>query len=205
MIALILQGAGFGFAAGTAPGPLMSYLITTTLSYGWRRGIMVIFSPLLSDVPIILLMVFILGTLPEAALQLLQVAGGIYVLVLAVQTWRSLQAGARIQAEAALQIPVSSGRTLLQATGINFLSPGPYIFWGIITGPILRTALNNSVWEALAFVLAFYGAFLGLMVVWVLVFDRLRRVDERVTRGALRLSVIVLALLGVSLVVQGLT
>jgi threonine/homoserine/homoserine lactone efflux protein len=201
MITLILQGAGFGFAAGTTPGPLTSYLITTTLSYGWRRGLMVILSPLLSDIPIIVLMVFVLGALSDSALRVLQVAGGCYVLWLAWRTWKSSEA---IRNDDALDIPISGRKMLMQAAGINFLSPGPYIFWGIITGPTLRTALNQSVWQGVAFVGAFYAAFLGLMLVWVILFDRLRRVDERITAGALRLSMGVLAVLGVVLIFQGL-
>ena len=51
--------------------------------------------------------------------------------------------------------------------------------------------------------MAFYGTFLGILAGWVLIFDRLRRVNPKVTRALVLVTVIVLALLGVSLIAQG--
>jgi threonine/homoserine/homoserine lactone efflux protein len=200
----IIQAAGFGFAAGTSPGPLLSFLINTTLSYGWRRGLLVVIAPLITDLPIILVMTFLLGALPDEAVRLLQLVGGLYVLWLAWGGWRAYRAGETgINPTDDAPVPVSPRRTILQAVGMNYVSPGPYIFWGAVTGPILRSALDVSVGAALSFLVMFYGTFLGLMAVWVMVFDRLRRLDPRLTRWVLLASLVVLAGLGIQLVVSG--
>lgn len=206
MIPLILQGVGFGVAAGTSPGPLLSYLIATTLSYGWRRGIVVLLSPLVADIPIILLMVFVLGALPDQVLSLIQIIGGLYVIVLAGQSWQALSKQDALPTASSLSAEpaISKQQTFLQALGMNMLSPGPYIFWGIITGPILRVALNQSFLFGLAFVSAFYGAFLGLMLVWIILFDRLREINPKISSYVLKASVILLGILGVVLILQGL-
>jgi threonine/homoserine/homoserine lactone efflux protein len=204
MIALILQGAGFGLAAGTSPGPLLSYLITTTLNYGWRQGIIVLLSPLIADIPIILLMVFILGALPQDILQVIQMIGGLYVVWLAWTSWHRLEEQSLTTNASKQTNTLSKQQTFFQAIGINMLSPGPYIFWGIITGPILRMALNQSLLLGVAFLSAFYGAFLGLMLIWVIAFDRLREVSPKISGYILKFSVILLGILGVILILQGL-
>lgn len=202
MLALIAQGVGFGFAAGTSPGPLQSFIISTTLSRGWQRGIVIIFSPLLTDAPIILVMSFLLQQLPDGVARLIQIAGGVFVLWLAWGTWRSLRAGALIGPGQA-DTPYARRKTLMQAVGINFLSPGPYIFWGSVTGPILIEGLEHSIWHGAAFLASFYGTFLLILALLVLVFDRLRRIDERFTRAALLLAILVLVALGIGLIAQG--
>ncbi|MFW5691792.1 MAG: LysE family translocator [Chloroflexota bacterium] len=205
MFGLIVQGIGYGFAAGTSPGPLLSFLINTTLAQGWRRGMMVTLAPLVTDIPIILVMVFLLGQLPDTALRVIQLIGGAYVLWLAWLSWRSLRAGDVIGASRGAPPTMTPGQTLRYAAGMNTLSPGPYIFWGVVTGPILREALTVSLLDAAAFVASFYITFLGLMAVWVVMFDRLRRVDPRVTRGLLLLTIMVLVVLGLQLILEGLS
>lgn len=205
MFALITQGVGFGFIAGTSPGPMQSYLISTTLTGGWRRGIIVVLSPLVTDIPIILLMTFWLRELPDDILRVIQFAGGCFVLWLAWGMLRQWWAGTLvIRAEVDPNAPApehQSGRhTLQRAVMMNFLSPGPYVFWGSITGPLLIQGLETSVWHALGFLLAFYGTFLTIMTGMVFIFDRLRRVDQRVTNTILLVALVVLAGLGVSLI-----
>ena len=75
-LSYFLQGAALGFAAAITPGPFQTYLISESLSGGWRRGAPVAFAPLLSDLPIILLSLFLLNQLPENFLQIISLAGG---------------------------------------------------------------------------------------------------------------------------------
>ena len=197
----VLPAIGFGFAAGTALGPFTMYIISTTLTYGWRRGILVIFSPLLVDIPIIITMTFILGQLPDWGVRLIQIAGGAYTLWLAWATWKSLQKGVNFDTQ--VDVPTTTSDLMLRGFLMNALSPGPYIFWGTITGPLLRQALDLSLAHAASLMLAFYITFLSLLAMWVVVFDRLRRVDQRFTRIMLTLSVVVLAILGIWLILGG--
>lgn len=202
LLALIAQGIGYGFTAGTSPGPLQSYLINATLNYGWRKSIFIIFSPLVADGPIILLMTFLLKDLPAEIKQLIQIAGGVFVLWIALGAWR--QFNNQTTTPHNPPVPVPQRGIFPQAVVINALSPGPYIFWGTVTGPLLIKGLAESFLHAAAFLLAFYGTFLSLLAAWVLVFDRLRRVDERFTRLILRVTIGVLVVLGGALILQGL-
>jgi threonine/homoserine/homoserine lactone efflux protein len=201
MIGLISQGAGYGFTAGTMPGPFLSYLINTTLNQGWRKSIIVIFAPILSDGPIIVLMTFLLSELPNQVQQAIQIVGGLFVLYLAWGAWRQFQARVQIGTS---ETTSTNSRTLAQAVAMNMLNPNPYIFWGSVTGPLLIKGLEQSIWHGLAFLAAFYGVFMVILVVWVMIFDRARHIDERMTRGILLVTIVVLGLLGASLIGQGL-
>ena len=44
----ILQGSALGISAGAAPGPMQAFLISETLSGGWRRSLPLIFVPILT-------------------------------------------------------------------------------------------------------------------------------------------------------------
>jgi hypothetical protein len=59
------QGIGYGFAAAAQPGAFQTFVISQRLSYGWRRTMPAALAPLISDGPIIVLMVVILSRLPE--------------------------------------------------------------------------------------------------------------------------------------------
>lgn len=204
MLALIAQGSAFGFTAGTSFGPLHTLLMTVTLTWGWRQGLLIVLSPLLTDLPIIAVMLFVLDRMPPAVLDMIRVIGGLAVLWIAWGVWRQFRAGVTIvpATDAPEQL---SRQTILKGMTVNFLNPGPYIFWGTITGPILLEGLQQSVLHGLVFIVAFYGTFLGIMAAFVILFDRLRTLDPRITQALSLVSVVVLVALGASLLWDGLT
>lgn len=199
----LLSGITLGLSAGLLPGPLQTYLIQLALTLGWRRTLIAVLSPLIADIPVIILMVFILSRFPPEITRWLQIAGGLFVLWLAWGTWRQLRAGKVIGAEAGT-LTMTPRQVLVRMIGVNLLSPGPYIFWSTVNGPLLVQGLNQSVLHGAAFLVGFYGMFLGILTALVIVFDRLRRLDPRVTQALLLITVIALVLLGLSLIAQGL-
>ena len=131
MLAYLLQGITLGLSAAATPGPFQAFVIGQALKNGWRRTLPAAFAPLLSDGPVILLMVLLLTSLPAGLLRAIQIAGGVYVLFLA---WNALQVYRHFQT----LVPAGgSGKTLLQAAGMTLLSPGLYIYWSMLAGPIL--------------------------------------------------------------------
>ncbi|MDX1992720.1 MAG: LysE family transporter [bacterium] len=202
MLPYILQGVSFGFTAGVSPGSLMSYLLATTLSQGWRAAMVIIFAPLLSDLPIIIFTVFLLGSLGDPVQRLLQIVGGLFLLYLAWGTWQQARAGVILTAPEA--ITARPRDTLAKAVVMNLINPNPYIVWGTVLGPLLKDALALSAWHGLALIVSFYATFMSVMALQTLAFDRLGRIDPRFTRLALRLAVVILALFGLALLRAGL-
>lgn len=206
VITLLLQGFALGLSAAVSPGPFQSFLITQTLSGGWRRGAPVAFAPLISDGPIIVTLLILLERLPQVFLRLISLAGGVFVLYLAWGMWRQWsQALARYNAPEDLQAKqVPSGiKTLGKGVMMNLLSPGPYTFWALVTGPILLSAWRQSPGHAGAFLLGFYTALVGGMLAIATLFHQARRLGPRVVRALTGVSIIVLTLFGGLLLYRG--
>lgn len=199
MLGMVTQGISLGFSAGALPGPFLSYLINTTMAFGWRKSLIVILTPLVTDGPIILLAVVLLKQMPPDLIRIIQIVGGLYLVWIAVGAWRQFRKGVSLTPNDA---PPQS-RTLGQGMIMNWLSPAPYIFWGTITGPLLIKGLDISIWHGLGFLVAFYGTFLGFLVLYVFIFDRLRRLDERITKVIFLVTIVFLLFFGLSLVGQG--
>ena len=200
-LSLLLQGSALGITAGAAPGPMQAYLISETLSGGWRRSLPLIFVPLISDLPIVILTTFVLRQVPEFWLQTISVVGGLFVLYLAWGFWQQWR-GAVIDTNS--PSPVQR-RSFGKAVVMNLLNPNPYIFWTFVSGPILINALAQSWYYAFAFLVGFYGIFMLTMVAFIALFHQTRRLGTKAVRAIQLLSIIILVVFGIILIKEGIT
>lgn len=189
-LAYALMGLSLGISAAASPGPYQAFVIGETLKHGWRRSWPAAFAPLLTDGPIIALVLLILANVPAGFLRAIQIAGGVFVLYLA---WKTLQAFRHFQPER-IEASGSGQTSLAQAVLMNFLSPGPYLFWSLLAGPTLLRGWHQSPGLGLAFAGGFYLALIGGMLFIVLVFGLARSLGPRANRVMLGISA--LALLG---------
>ncbi len=91
MLSFFAQGAAIGLTAAGAPGPLLTYLISRSLSGGWRQGALVALGPLISDPFIVVTILLLLDRVPPSFLLVISLLGGMYVLYLAwgsIKQWR---------------------------------------------------------------------------------------------------------------------
>ncbi len=197
------QGAALGLSAAATPGSLQTLLISETLLGGFKRGARITLAPLITDAPIIIAVLLILNQVPPAVLRLLSIAGGLFVLYLAVgllNQWLSSPPPAAI-AEGAQPI---GWKGLWRAAIVNWLNPNPYLFWSLVGGPTLIAALDQSLAYGAAFLVGMYSVFITSMLIIVAVFHFARNLGPRIVRGMLLISIGVLAMLGVVLLAQGL-
>jgi threonine/homoserine/homoserine lactone efflux protein len=193
----ILFGGGFAFAAVIQPGPLQAFLLSRAASTGWRRTLPAAFSPLLSDGPIALLVLLVLGRLPPTAQDLLRGAGGLLLLYLAWGAFSRARSGAGL---AAGEQP-SAPRTLLQATTVNLLNPNPYLGWALVLGPAMLAAWRHGPLNAVVLVGAFYGVMVVGLVAFILLAGTAHLLPPRAQRALGMIAAAVLAALGVYLLV----
>src|SRR5512133_3011011 len=85
----LLQGIGFGMAAASQPGPFQAYLISQSLTHGWRRTLPAALAPLLSDGPIIAVCLLVLSQVPAGMEKVLYSASGLFILYLAFGSYTS--------------------------------------------------------------------------------------------------------------------
>ena len=93
--------------------------------------------------------------------------------------------------------PDSAQKGLFKAALINALNPNPYIFWATIAGPILLTALHESVWYGIAFLLGFYTILVGGFAAFVGLFSLTGNLSPRANRWLSGAAAIALGLFGV--------
>ena len=199
VLAILIQGAALGLTAAASPGPFQTYLISQSLQGGFRRGAPVAFAPLITDLPIILLSLFLLDRMPPYFLRGISLAGGVFVLYLAFGLWK----GWRATPNPAQATSISAEGSLRRGVMANFLSPGPYLFWALVNGPILLAALHRSTLHGAAFLFGFYGVMILSLLAIALLFSQVRRLGGRVVRALILLSIIILVVFAGLLLKQG--
>jgi threonine/homoserine/homoserine lactone efflux protein len=201
MLAYLLQGLGYGFAAAVQPGPFQTYVISEALQRGWRRTLFAALAPLISDGPIIALALLLLTQLPTGWERGLYIAGGLFALYLAwgaYQAWRTFDL---TLPRAETTLPRSG---ILKAALMNSLSPGPYLFWGLITGPVLLEGWRRAPAQGMGFLCGFYLAMVGSLVALILLFSTARRLGPAVNRALVGLSALALTAFALLQITKGL-
>lgn len=189
MLAYLVQGIGFGLTAAAQPGPFQTYVISQSVKNGWRHTLPAALAPLLTDGPIIALAVLVLSQVPPWLRSGLAVASGLFVLYLAwgaVVAWRDFDAQHSV-------IPDGSEQSVLKAALMNAISPGPYIFWSLVTGPILLAGWRETPLYGVAFLVGFYGAIVGALALIIVLFSTARGLGPKVSRALLGISALALA------------
>jgi threonine/homoserine/homoserine lactone efflux protein len=188
----LIQGMAIGFTAGIVPGPLLALFLSHTVRRGWRRTLPAVLAPLVSDGPIILLVVFILAQVPGWLLTTLRIAGGLYLVYLAARIFLR-------RTEVAALGPESRGdsRLFRRAVLINLLNPNPYIFWGVALGPVLISLGRANPLSAAAFLVGFYGVMIGTFAGWVYLFGWTAMLPAGAQRGIPVIASLVMAGFGI--------
>ena len=166
MFFYLTKGLILGGTAAAQPGPFQAYLLSQTLKNGWRRTLLATLAPLLSDGPIIALVLLVLTQTPDWFLNLLQIGGGLFLLYLA---WGAYKAGKTAVSTQSLP-PSTKHQSIVEAALMNALSPNPYIFWATVAGPILIEGWRQSPLHGLSFVVGFYGTLIGGFMGFVALF-----------------------------------
>lgn len=208
-----VQGLGYGFLAGVTIGPFLGYVINVVLTSGWRSALPLITIPPLVDAPIIVLMLFVLGSLPEYVLDIMSIGGGSFILWLGWSTWREARKHGTTDTQTNLTLnaagKVTRGETsgwviYLRGVLVNALNPAPYLFWSTVSGPILLDGLNTGgAGYAFAFLLGYYVVFLSLIFALMRIVERIGELDNRFERAMFPVTVGLLVVLGFGLVATG--
>jgi threonine/homoserine/homoserine lactone efflux protein len=204
LVRFFLQGAALGLTAAATPGSLQTLLISETLLGGLKRGARVTLAPLITDAPIIVAVLFVLQRVPPIVVQILSLAGGVFVLYLAWGLFKQWRAGVAIETEVTATQPIG-WKGLWRASIVNWLNPNPYLFWTLVGGPTLIAALNQAVWYGVAFLVGMYSVFIGGMLIIAAVFHFARNLGPQVVRGLLLISIVVLVIFGILLIQRGLS
>ncbi|HEY3362806.1 MAG TPA: LysE family translocator [Methanosarcina sp.] len=162
----LAMGSFLGFAAGTSPGPLLAVTISETLQHGKWEGIKVALSPLITDLPIILSILFILSHLTNynSVIGIIAFFGAFYLIYSGMESLKIKQRSVELRLE--------KKDALKKGIIVNFGNPHPYIFWISIGGPIIFKTLNTHISATILFILGFYIFLVGSKVVITLLVEK---------------------------------
>jgi threonine/homoserine/homoserine lactone efflux protein len=159
MVKMFIAGSALGLAAGFAPGPLLTMVISQTIGHGFKEGVKTAFSPIITDLPIIAITTFLVSGIYalKPLLGLMSIAGGCLLCYLAY--------GNLIQRPMSDPGSVCKPNSVFKGALINVLSPHPYLFWITVGSPMILAAYAQSSINAVAFVLGFYSCLIGAKIV----------------------------------------
>jgi len=193
MLSYLIFGITFAFAAAVQPGPLQTYIISQTLKKGWRSTLPAAFAPVISDGPILVLVLFLLSTMPDNFIFILRIGGGLFLLYLgfrAYKSWRDYDADDTISKE-------SGKQTLFSAVLVNLLNPAPYLGWSLIMGPLLLEGWRIAPINGFALIIGFYLTMVITLAGTIFLFSFARKLGPKVSKILLGLSSIVLFVFGI--------
>jgi threonine/homoserine/homoserine lactone efflux protein len=159
MVTFLTTGTILGLSAGFAPGPLLALVISETIEHGVGDGVKVALAPILTDLPIIIITVFILAKLSSFhfVLGIISIIGAIFILYMGIENIRIKGIE--------LEINKSSPKSFQKGIIANALSPHPYLFWFSAGGPTTIKAMAMSLTAAISFVLSFYVLLVGSKII----------------------------------------
>ncbi len=166
MLHFLLIGALLGLAAGFSPGPLLALVVAETLNHGFRAGLRTALSPLVTDLPIVLISLLLIKPLQASDLLLggISLFGGCFLLFLGVQCFKT---GDLPAVERGLH-----SRSLLKGVLTNALSPHPYLFWIGVGAPLVTSAADSSYSGAGLLIGGFYLCLVGSKILIALLVER---------------------------------
>jgi len=155
MVHFFALGTLLGLSAGFTPGPLLVLVVSETLQHNRWAGIRIAISPVLTDLPIILLTLFLVNGFSRSAifLGIISIGGGCYVFYLGYKMILTRAPGHAVQ--------MSTHASLKKGIMVNALSPHPYLFWLSVGAPTMIKALERNIFSALAFAGSFYVLLVG--------------------------------------------
>lgn len=166
IIGFLVLGAFLGLAAGISPGPLLAVTISETLQHGKWEGIKVAISPLITDLPIVLSVLFILSHLTSSnfVIGIIAFFGASYLIYSGMESLK-------IKPNS-FELKLEKKDALKRGIIVNFGNPHPYIFWLSIGGPIIFKSLNTHIWATVLFIIGFYSFLVGSKVIVALIVEK---------------------------------
>ncbi len=193
MLEYLTMGIVLGLSAGLAPGPMLTLVFSETLRHGLGAGIRIALAPLFSDLPIIVLAIWVLSQLThfEFILGCLSLVGGAVVFYMGIESLKS-ELGE-------LRTSEVKARSLSKGILTNLLNPHPYLFWFGVGAPIMSQASVVGLSGPLAFISSFYILLVGSKMILAVIAARSRKLLQgrwyRITMQALGLCLCLLAIL----------
>lgn len=165
---LLILGAGMGIVGGLVPSPLHLIALTQVALDRWRRAIeILILPPLAIDAALLVVTLFFFRYVPHNIAHYVAYAGGIILL------WLGGFSLYQMRGKSKEELAGSEALTYAGVIGASLAelsSPGTWIYWLTLAGPILAQGKQMGYWHVAPFfiggLVGYYGA--AIFSVWLL-------------------------------------
>lgn len=168
MSEIILTISLLSIISAATPGPLTTLIISETLKHGKMAGIKIAVAPLFTDLPILLLSLFVLSKLEQLNILLGAISffGACYLGYLAYTNITTKS----------IHLDASSGnKSFMKGVVSNFLNPNPYIFYFSILGPMIVKGMQTNLLLGPISIFIFLGVFVFLNILVALLVHRAKQ------------------------------
>jgi threonine/homoserine/homoserine lactone efflux protein len=160
-------------------------------------------SPLITDLPIIVISLFVLQQVNDSAIGFLSIVGALVLVYFAYESWIA----GKTDPQSNINIDNSLGSTkttLFKAILTNFINPSAWLFWMTAGGTLLTAGWNKGFWDAAGFLFGFYLLLVGskAMLAWGLGTSR-NKMPKWVYQLLVRIAAVLLLVLGLELIRSG--
>jgi threonine/homoserine/homoserine lactone efflux protein len=193
MIVIFLHALSLATTPLLSFGPFKILVLSTALQHGWRRSLPLALTPLVADIPVILLVWLLLRRLPEDAIHLLRISGGLFFFYLATVLFRN----ARMMQKSAEAATRASSGTFWQAVTSIWIAPQVYINWTAVGIPALLGYSQEGIWRGLAFLLFFYILWIGGLSVQIILFSQAGKVNTQANTYLIMIASLLLVGFGI--------
>jgi threonine/homoserine/homoserine lactone efflux protein len=193
IIEFLALGSFLGLASGISPGPLLTITISETLQHGKWEGIKVAISPLITDLPIVLSILFILSYLTSYnfIIGIIVFFGASYLIYSGIESVKIKQKSTEFK--------LNKKAGLKRGIIVNFVNPHPYIFWLSIGGSIFFKSSSIHVWATILFIIGFYSFLVGSKVIVALIVENSKYFINS------KYYFLIIRILGIAQIIFGLT
>jgi len=154
-IPFIISGIVFGLGGGLTPGPLMTLVITETLKHGTKEGLKVALVPLITDLPVVLLSIFLLSRISEInmIIGIISLMGAVFLVYLGSESFTFNG----IEIDSSHFKPQSLKKGIIA----NIFNPAPILFWISVGAPTVLKAYDVSLAASIFFIFFMYFFLVG--------------------------------------------
>jgi threonine/homoserine/homoserine lactone efflux protein len=189
MLLILLHALSFA----TAPllslaSPFKIFIFSQALYHGWRRSLWLALTPLIADIPVVLLVWLIVSQMPTAVLNILRIIGGFFFFFLAYIVYRNAH---REGLDASQLSGVPQG-SFWQAVVTVWVSPQVYINWSTIGMPAMLQYVEQSFAAFLLFTVGFYTIWVGGLALEIVLFAQIGRLNPQANRLIFYLAALLL-------------
>jgi threonine/homoserine/homoserine lactone efflux protein len=198
MINYLIFGVSYAFACVVQPGPFQAFLFSQSIKNGWRKTIPLVFVPLMSDLPVIILVLLVLTNIPYEALQMLQIVGGLFLLYLAHNAYKAWQNFTPNDT-----YNIAPQFTVFKAVLVNLLNPNPYLAWSLVLGPLLIKSWTEAPVNGIVLLISFYGSMVIYSIGLTGLFAAARNFGPGIIRVSIGTSAIAFTAFGIYMLWSG--